>query len=136
MPENLFTHPIHLGLGAKALAQPAFTGMPLYEAYSARHASDGAEGRLVALYTFSESWDSWEMHPKGDEVVLCTAGTMTLHQQHADGTTATVQIGPGEYVINPPVVGTLLMSMARLPLCYHRRVGNQAPPAMIVGRAA
>ena len=26
----------------------------------------------------------------------------TLHQQHADGTTATVEIGPGEYVINPP----------------------------------
>ena len=42
------------------------------------------------------------MHPVGDEVVLCTAGRMTLHQQHADGTTATVEIGPGEYVINPP----------------------------------
>ena len=26
----------------------------------------------------------------------------TLHQQHADGTTATVEIGPGEYVTNPP----------------------------------
>ena len=44
MPENLFTHPIHLGLGAKALAQPAFTGMEWYEAYSVRHAADGAEG--------------------------------------------------------------------------------------------
>lgn len=72
MPENLFTHPVHLGLGAKALAQPAFTGLPWYKAYAQRHASDGAEGR------------------------------MTLHQQHADGTTATVHIGPGEYVINPP----------------------------------
>jgi hypothetical protein len=28
LPENLFTHPVHLGLGAKALAQPEFTGMP------------------------------------------------------------------------------------------------------------
>ena len=37
---------------------------------------------------------SWEMHTVGDEVVLCTAGRMTLHQQHADGTTATVEIGP------------------------------------------
>ena len=42
------------------------------------------------------------MHPVGDEVVLCTAGRMTLHQQHADGTTATVEIGPSGYVINPP----------------------------------
>lgn len=102
MPENLFTHPIHLGLGAKALAQPAFTGMDWYAAYGARHDGDGAEGRLVMLYSFTESWDSWEMHPAGDEVVLCTAGRMTLHQEHADGTRATVTIGPGEYVINPP----------------------------------
>lgn len=102
MPENLFTHPVHLGLAAKALAQPAFTGMDWYEAYGARHAADGAEGRLVTIYRFTESWDSWEMHPAGDEVVLCTAGRMTLHQEHADGTAATVTIGPGEYVINPP----------------------------------
>ena len=102
MPENLFTHPVHLGLGAKALAQPAFTGMDWYEAYGKRHDDDGAEGRLVSMYRFTENWDSWEMHPAGDEVVLCTAGQMTLHQEHADGTTATVTIGPGEYVINPP----------------------------------
>lgn len=102
MPENLFTHPVHLGLGAKALVQPAFTGMPWYEAYSQRHADDGAEGRLVTIYRFTESWDSWEMHPAGDEVVLCTEGQMTLHQEHADGTVATVIIGPGEYVVNPP----------------------------------
>lgn len=84
-----------------ALAQPAFTGLEWYEAYSARHATDGAEGRLVALYTFTESWNSWEMHPVGDEVVLCTASRMTLHQELTDGMAATVYIGPGEYIINP-----------------------------------
>jgi hypothetical protein len=46
LPENLFTHPVHLGLGAKALAQPEFTGMLWYEAYSARHAGDGAASAL------------------------------------------------------------------------------------------
>lgn len=102
MPDNLFTHPIHLGLGATAVPQPEFDGMAWYQAYAARHDSDGAEGRLVSYYTFSESWDMWEMHPAGDEVVLCTAGRMTLHQQMADGSTATVNIGPGEYAINPP----------------------------------
>ena len=102
MPENLFTHPVHLGLGAKALVQPAFTGMEWYQGYGERHDDDGAEGRLVSMHRFSESWDSWEMHPVGDEVVLCTAGRLTLHQQHADGTKATVTIGPGEYIINPP----------------------------------
>lgn len=54
------------------------------------------------LYTFAENWDSWEMHPKAGEVLLCTAGRLTLHQQDADGTTATVHIGPSDYIINPP----------------------------------
>lgn len=93
---------IHLGLGATAVAQPPFDGMAWYEGYGHRHDGDGAEGRLVSMYTFTESWDSWEMHPVGTEVVLCTAGEMTLHQEHADGTTDRVTIRAGEYAINPP----------------------------------
>ena len=42
------------------------------------------------------------MHPSGDEVVLCVAGSMTLHQETADGRSRTVRIGPGEYVVNEP----------------------------------
>lgn len=99
---SLFTHPLHLGLGATAVPQPEFTGMEWYEGYGARHDGDGAEGRLVSMYRFTEDWDSWECHPNGAEVVLCTAGRMTLHQEMADGSTATVTIGPGEYAINPP----------------------------------
>ena len=96
--------PIHLGLGAKAHVEPAFTGMEWYEQYGARHAADGAEGRLVGMHTFTEPWTSWEMHPAGDEVVLCTAGEMVLHQQWPDGRIETVTIGAGEYAINPPGV--------------------------------
>jgi mannose-6-phosphate isomerase-like protein (cupin superfamily) len=102
MPHRLDQHYIHLGLGAVAVPQPAFNGMAWYEDYGARTASDGAEGRLVSQSTFTTSWDSWEMHPDGDEVVICTAGQMTLHQIFADGRTASVTIGPGEYAINPP----------------------------------
>lgn len=99
---SLFTTPIHLGLGAKAQAQPDFTGMEWYADYAARVAGDGAEGRLVTLYRFTESWTMWEMHPYGDEVVLCVSGAMTLHQEQPDGGTATVTIGAGDYAINPP----------------------------------
>ena len=100
---RLDRHPLHLGLGARAVPQPAFTGaMEWYGDYVARHASDGAEGRLVTVHSFSESWDSWEMHPAGDEVVCCLSGAMTLHQELADGSTATVTLGPGEYAVNPP----------------------------------
>ena len=101
---QLSTHPIHLGLGATAVVEPEFTGeMDWYAGYGQRHdEADGVEGRLVSMYTFTESWDMWEMHPLGAEVVLCTAGTMTLHQEHADGSTGIVTLEAGEYAINPP----------------------------------
>lgn len=99
---RLAEHPLHLGLGARAVPQPRFTGMEWYAAYGERHAGDGAEGRLVSLHAFTGPWDSWEMHPAGDEVVLCLEGAMTLHQEHADGSRASVAVGAGEYAINPP----------------------------------
>jgi quercetin dioxygenase-like cupin family protein len=99
---NLYEQPLHLGRGATAVVEPPFTGMEWYEAYVDRHAEDGAEGRLVSMYRFTESWDSWECHPNGHEVVLCLEGAMTLHQEMADGGRATVTLGPGDYAINPP----------------------------------
>lgn len=101
---SLFDQFVHLGLGAKAEAQPPFDGMAWYQDYAARTAADGAEGRLVSLYRFDADWDSWEMHPAGDELVLCVAGTMTLHQEHPDGSRETVTLAAGDYAINPPGV--------------------------------
>jgi mannose-6-phosphate isomerase-like protein (cupin superfamily) len=99
--EKLATNPIHLGLGATAVAEPAFTGMDWYQAYGERHAADGAEGRLVALHSFTGSWDMWEMHPLGDEVVFCTEGSLTLHQEAADGRVTAIRLDAGDYAINP-----------------------------------
>jgi mannose-6-phosphate isomerase-like protein (cupin superfamily) len=104
MALSLAEHPIHLGLGGSAVAQPAFTGVEWYEDYGNRTAADGAEGRLVAIHTFTEDWGSWERHPAGEEVVLCVAGAITLHQELPDGSTSTIDLGPNEYAINPPGV--------------------------------
>ncbi len=102
---NLFRNPIHLGLGATAIAQPEMTDMSWYDAYGDRYdAEDGREGRLVSLYTFDAPWTSWEMHPQGHEVVVCTAGTLTLIQEWPDGRMETVTLQPGEYAINAPGV--------------------------------
>lgn len=101
---HLPTQPIHLGLAATATAEPAFTGMEWYAAYAERHAAYGAEGRLVSQYDFTESWASWEMHPHGAEVVICTAGALTLIQEQPDGATVATTLGPGDYAINPPGV--------------------------------
>ncbi len=101
---HLHDRPVHLGLGATAVPQPEFTGaMEWYEAYGGRHGDDGNEGRLVSWHTFTEPWDTWEVHPNGAEVVCCVDGTLTLHQE-VDGAVTTVQLTPGEYVVNPPGV--------------------------------
>jgi hypothetical protein len=100
---KLAENPIHLGLGATAIIQPNFNGdMAWYETYTAANASDGAEGRLVSLHNFSENWTSWEMHPVGSEVVICTEGTITLTQQMQGGTHHVIVLNKGEYAINPP----------------------------------
>ena len=102
---DIATCPVHLGLGATAEVEPRFTGdFAWYDAYAERHRKDGREGRLVTMHTFEVSWSSWEMHPTGAEVVLCTAGTLILHQEQADGTVAVVRLGAGQYAINPPGV--------------------------------
>jgi len=100
---SLFDFPIHLGLGARAVEEPQFTGdMSWYEAYGERHSDDLDEGRIVAMSRFEAPWTSWEMHPAGDEVVCCLQGQMTLHQELPDGTKRSHELGPGEYAINPP----------------------------------
>jgi mannose-6-phosphate isomerase-like protein (cupin superfamily) len=75
--------------------------MAWYDRYVERNAADGVEGRLVSLYTFDTPWEMWEMHPNGEELVVCTAGRITLHQE-VDGETRTVTLEAGDAVVNPP----------------------------------
>jgi cupin superfamily acireductone dioxygenase involved in methionine salvage len=55
----------------------------------------------VSQYTFSANWAAWEMHPAGDEVVICTAGSMVLVQEHSDGRRENIRLEAGDYAINP-----------------------------------
>ena len=100
---KLEDRPIHLGRGAKSHVLPQFTGeMQWYEDYGKLHGADGQEGRLVSMHTFTESWDSWEVHPNGTEVVVCLAGEMRMLQEMEDGSVVTIDLNAGEYIINPP----------------------------------
>ena len=98
---SLYEFPLHLGLGAKAVSEPQFTGLDWYDGYDQRHHDDLDEGRLVSLFRFEESWSSWEMHPEGEEVVCCLQGHMILHQELVDGSKQSWELGPGDYAINP-----------------------------------
>ena len=100
-PRRLADHFVHLGLGATAVPQPPFDGIEWYEAYGERHQADGREGRLVSLHAFEDDWPSWEMHPAGDELVICTDGEMILHQEFPDGRRDKITLVAGEYAINP-----------------------------------
>lgn len=100
MKHTLTTHPLHLGLGATAKPQPRFTGMDWYESYGERTKGDGKEGRLVSMHTFDKPWGMWEMHPEGDEVVVCVSGSITLIQL-VDGRKISIELSPGEYAVNP-----------------------------------
>ena len=47
--KSLFDFPIHLGRGARAVAEPQFTGPDWYDAYMERHGDDldGGTNRLA-----------------------------------------------------------------------------------------
>lgn len=101
-PIDLTRFPLHLGLGATSVVQPEFTGgLEWYGGYSQRNGGDGAEGRLVTMHSFDTSWDVWEMHPVGSEVVLCVAGTITLVQE-IGGAEVETTLTTGQAAINRP----------------------------------
>ncbi len=95
---------VHLGLGATVVPQEPFTGMDWYERYGARNAGDGLEGRLVSMHTFEKPWDTWEMHPKGHELVICVSGRIVLHQEQPDGSVRATALETGQAAINAPGV--------------------------------
>ena len=101
---DLTATPIHLGLGSRALAVDGFDwDGPVLEAYADAVSGDGAEGRIVMVFDGNQSWDVWERHPAGDEVVICLSGRMTAIQE-LDGRHEPVEMGPYEAIVNPPGV--------------------------------
>jgi mannose-6-phosphate isomerase-like protein (cupin superfamily) len=100
---ELSRFPVHVGRGGRVVPLPEHDGSTeWYVRYGEDFGDEGDEGRLVTMHSFAESWDMWEVHPHGEELVLCVSGAMTLHQELADGTERTVELSTGEAIINPP----------------------------------
>jgi len=103
-PFDLRSSIIHLGLGAVAVPLRDFAwSAGELEAYGERFAGDGDEGRLVVMGRQDSSWDSWERHPAGEEVVVLLSGRADLIQD-LDGENRRVELHEGQAVINPPGV--------------------------------
>lgn len=103
-PFDLRTTYIHLGRGPTATPLPDFQWSAEYlEAYDRRFSLDGDDGRLVVLGHLEASWDTWERHPAGQEVVVLLSGRAELIQD-VDGHERRVPLEPGHAIINPPAV--------------------------------
>ncbi|TDT15478.1 hypothetical protein BDK89_1049 [Ilumatobacter fluminis] len=57
-------------------------------------------GRLVTSFEMNADWDVWEMHPKGDELILVTEGKVRFRLDD-DATVAELVVEAPEYVIVP-----------------------------------
>ena len=82
-------------------SEPRFTDMRWYADYAARHEADGAEGRLVSEWTFTEDWQGWERHPAGEELVMLLAGSATLVLEEAGQERSIPLSRAGSYVLVP-----------------------------------
>lgn len=57
--------------------------------------------KLVSHFTFDRDWDTWEMHPVGEEFVCLLSGRVDLITKQ-DGVENTVQLStPGAFVLVP-----------------------------------
>jgi len=92
---------VHLGLGSTATPLPDFAWTPEYlTSYRERYAAEGGQGRLVCLVAQDVTWDAWERHPAGEEVVVLLSGRVDLVQE-IDGAERVVPLRPGQAVVNP-----------------------------------
>ena len=63
---------------------------------------DGFRGRvLVSSFSFESDWDTWEMHPVGDEVVCLLSGEATLLLDRGKREEVVHLREPGAYVVIP-----------------------------------
>jgi mannose-6-phosphate isomerase-like protein (cupin superfamily) len=63
---------------------------------------DNFKGRLlVATFHFEKDWPTWEIHPKGDEVVVLMSGAADMVLDEGGRHRVVKLSRPGEFVIVP-----------------------------------
>jgi uncharacterized cupin superfamily protein len=92
---------VHLGQGSTAIPLPDFEWSAEYlEAYRSRFEADAGEGRLVCVLAQEATWNGWERHPAGEELVYLLSGRVDVVQE-IDGEDHVVALRPGDAMINP-----------------------------------
>lgn len=134
---NLTDTALHLSGAQRVVPLPGFAHD--YDAYVAQHCTPADPGRILVQYTTTEAWPTWEVHPAGDEVVIVLSGRARFIQD-LDGVHHTVEVGPGEVLINPagvPHTADVIEPFTALyitpgPGTEHRERSGGAGPAGVV----
>ena len=100
-PFDLFS--TYLRMRADASVESLPVDETFWERIAAGELGTFQSEHLVSCYSFDTAWPVWEMHPKGAELVVCTDGALTIHQE-IGGAVRTVSLRKGEAVVNPPGV--------------------------------
>jgi mannose-6-phosphate isomerase-like protein (cupin superfamily) len=88
---NLEAEVVHLADTAKA------TVVPMAADFWVNMPPILGAGRMVARLPQTADWTGWEMHPRGDELILVLSGRIRFHC-HGCGD---LEAGPGETVLIP-----------------------------------
>ena len=94
----LATNFVVLDASLRATARPA--GPTFYEDLG-RDFGDFHGCTLIAQYSFTENWPTWECHPAGDEILYLVAGKITFLIRTADGEQQLTMATPGQTAIVP-----------------------------------
>ena len=62
---------------------------------------DLEHGHMVMAFSFAAPWDTWEMHPQGEEVVLLLSGEATFVLETDRGLERVRLSRTGEFVVVP-----------------------------------
>jgi mannose-6-phosphate isomerase-like protein (cupin superfamily) len=77
------------------------TSLPVGPDFWATIASNpGAGGTLVTVGTGEGDWPHWEMHPRGDEVLVLLEGSVRMVFERAGGD-ETIDMQPGSTLVVP-----------------------------------
>jgi mannose-6-phosphate isomerase-like protein (cupin superfamily) len=56
---------------------------------------------MVIVSEGAGDWPRWEMHPKGDEILVILEGSPRFFLEHADGALESIATGPGSTLVIP-----------------------------------
>lgn len=91
-------------MNAGLTAETAFVGDDFYAKLGQKY-GDFAGNTLISCHSFASDWPTWEMHPKGDEIVILLSGAADMvfakgAVDELDDESVRLE-SPGDYVIVP-----------------------------------